>query len=156
MAWRLREQARSHRVSRRSLTSGTPQSHCGSLPASDSGGSGNMDFEWPGAFASKPAPTGSGGVHSHRAHHKVTVGACLQAIAVDQATLILNGLAPSRAGSLPQDWGWIGISSSSRSTVGAWLFRDSGVSGSTDVECTDAFAGKPAPTGAGGVHSHRA
>src|ERR1700750_4468 len=102
MDWRLREQARSHGVRRRSLTSGTPQNHCGSLPASDSGGSGNMDFEWTGAFAGKPAPTGSGGVHSNRAHHKIIVRACLQAIAVGQATWVLNGLAPSRASPLPR------------------------------------------------------
>ncbi len=112
MCRRLRGQARSHRVRRCSLKSGTPQNHCGSLPASDSGGSGHMGFEWTDAFASKPAPTGIGG------------------------------------GS--------GISSSSRSTVGAWLARDGGGSADRDVECADAFAGKPAPTGSGGVHSNRA
>ena len=80
----------------------SPQNTVGAWLARESGGSGDRDVEWADAFASKPAPTGSGGVHSNRAHHKITVGACLQAIAVDQATWILNGLAPSRASSLPQ------------------------------------------------------
>ncbi len=83
----------------------SPQNTVGAWLARDSGGSGNMDFEWTGVFASRLAPTGIGGVHSNRAHHKITVGACLQAIAVGQATWILNGLASSRAGSLPQGSG---------------------------------------------------
>jgi len=83
----------------------SPQNTVGAWLARESGGSGSTDVECADAFASKPAPTGSGGVHSNRAHHKITVGACLQAIAVGQATWILNGLAPSRAGSLPQGLG---------------------------------------------------
>jgi hypothetical protein len=82
-----------------------PRTTVGAWLARESGGSGSTDVEWADAFASKLAPTGSGGVHSNRAHHKIIVGACLQAIAVDQATWILNGLAPSRAGSLPQGLG---------------------------------------------------
>jgi hypothetical protein len=171
----------------------SPQNTVGAWLARESGGSGSTDVECADAFASKPAPTGSGGVHSNRAHHKITVGACLQAIAVGQATWILNGLASSRAGSLPQGSGggsrypvhpvpkwerglpakavgqaermlnvpapsrasslpqgisvWIGICASPQNTVGAWLARESGGSGSTNVECADAFASKPAPTG---------
>ena len=68
-------------------------------------GSGGCEGGSADAFAGKPAPTESGGVHSNRVHHKITVGACLQAIAVGQATWILNGLTPSRAGSLPQGLG---------------------------------------------------
>jgi len=83
----------------------SPQNTVGAWLARESGESGDRDVECADAFASKPAPTGSGGAHSNRAHHKNTVGACLQAIAVGQATWILNGLAPSRAGSLPQGLG---------------------------------------------------
>ena len=83
-----------------------PRTTVGAWLARESGGSGSTYAECADAFASKPAPTGSGGVQSNRAHHKITVGACLQAIAVDQATWILNGLAPSRAGSLLQGSGY--------------------------------------------------
>jgi len=80
----------------------SPQNTVGAWLARESGGSGDRDVERAAAFASKPAPTGSGGVHSNRAHHKITVGACLQAIAVGQAAQMLNVPTPSRASPLPQ------------------------------------------------------
>ncbi len=125
----------------------SPQNTVGAWLARESGGPGSTGVECADAFASKLAPTGSGGVHSNRAHHKITVGACLQAIAVGQAAQMLNVPTPSRASPLPQGISvWIGICASPQNTVGAWLAREGGGLGSTDVECADAFASKPAPT----------
>jgi len=124
--------------------------HCGSLPASDGVVSGDRDVECADAFASRPAPTGIVGARRDVwPHRDPIVGVSLLAMAVFQATGMSTGLTPSRAGSLPQGSGGIRISSSSSSTVGAWLARESGGSGSTYAECADAFASRPAPTGIG-------
>ena len=72
----------------------------------------------------------------------------LPAITVGQPAKMLNGLAPSRAGSLLH-----GISSERgfraqhRPTVGARLARDSGGSVTEDFECLGPIASKLTPTG---------
>jgi len=81
-------------------------------------------------------------------HHKTLWERGLPAKAVGQAAQMLNVPTPSRASPLPQGLGCKSrYSLHPRTTVGAWLARESGGSGDRDVECADAFASKPAPTG---------
>ena len=57
---------------------------------------------------------------------------------------------PSRASPLPQGISaWIGICASPQNIVGAWLAREGGGLGSTDVECADASRASPLPQGLG-------
>jgi hypothetical protein len=77
----------------------------------------------------------------------MSVGVSLLAMAVGQSPAMLAGPTPSLASQLPQGFevytGFMNIHRVCRSEPA----RDAGGSVTGDVGWTDAFAGKPAPTG---------
>ncbi len=102
MDWRHREQARSHRVWRHAWMVWVSAIQCGSEPARDGGGFVGLDVGWTGVIASRLAPTGFGGMPGWCGSPRSSVGASLLAMAVGLLASMLDGLASSRAGSLPQ------------------------------------------------------
>jgi len=76
---------------------------CGSQPAGECSGSGNIFIAWAGPIASRLAPTVFG-LCEYRLceHQRSLVGASLLANVVGQATSLLARIAPSRASPLPQ------------------------------------------------------
>ena len=75
------------------------------------------------------------------------VGASLLAKAVCQAPVMVNEVASSRAGSVPQ-WIYVDADSvfGSDQNCRSEPAREGGGSVTGDGECTGLFAGKPAPT----------
>jgi hypothetical protein len=80
-------------------------SQCGSWLASDDGGSGDIDVGGAGFIAGKPAPTGILARRGFRFHRITTVGVSLLAMAVGQATSMLDVPVPSRASFAPAGLG---------------------------------------------------
>ncbi len=99
----------------------TPPIHCGSELARESGGSACRCGEWAAVIASKLAPTGGGGGHRSKERRRSIVGASLLAKAVGLLAGVVNGLASSRAGSLPQGGSGHRSEERRRSIVGASL-----------------------------------
>ncbi len=81
--------------------------HCGSGLARDVGVSGTKNVGCAGLIASKLAPTGDLRCSWILCSTVISVGASLLAMAVGQATLMLNVLASSRASSLLQRERWV-------------------------------------------------
>src|ERR1700712_3834115 len=105
MCWPYREQAHSHRVLGCFRILRPPQIHCRSEPARESVISGDCDVGCAGLIASRLTPTGFWVASGFCVHRRSTVGASLLAKASFQATVMLDVLALSRAGSLPQGFG---------------------------------------------------
>jgi hypothetical protein len=70
----------------------------------------------------------------------------LPAMAVCQATVMLDVPASSLAGQLPQFFVVSLAIADDPIPCRSWLAGDDGVSGDSDIECAGLFAGRPAPT----------
>ncbi len=148
MCRHLREQTRSHTGFEACTKTNAHRSpSVGAKLARDSGLSGSINIECAAIFASKPAPTL---VLRHAQKPMLTAAPMweqsLLAIAVCQATSILTASPPSRASPPPTGFEACTKTNAHRSPpVGAKLARDSGLSGSINIECAAIFASKPAP-----------
>ncbi len=103
------------------------------------------DVDWSGPIAGRPALTVIYSEHSVCVRPSNTVGASLLAMAVGQSTGMLDEPASSRAS--PQLIG-VGMQHlrSLKIQCGSGLARESGGSGTADIDCAGPIAGRPAPT----------
>ncbi len=120
--------------------------------ARESAGSVNKDVGCTNAIVGKPAPASFCGVHRSADPHHPLWEPGLPAKAPVQSIKMLDAPTPSLASKLPQVFAVYTDPLIDTIHCGSGLARESAGSVNKDVGCTNAIAGKPAPTSFCGVH----